>query len=158
MDYIKTTKYIEQNDKMLFPNKKYSKTEIISTISSLPDETTNVLNKLPMRKPAVAQILALFGLDRYYLGDIGKGLLKSLTLNGVMIWWIADIFTAQNRCRTYNCKNLMKSLSDPAIAQNLIKQEETIQSGINTAKKYAPIAKEVVKGAKSIRDSFGDIN
>ncbi|MBQ8784704.1 MAG: TM2 domain-containing protein [Alphaproteobacteria bacterium] len=158
MDYITTTKFIEQNDKNLFPNKEYTKTEIVATLSTMPDETTSVLNKFPMRNPKIAQVLALFGLDRYYLGDIVKGLIKSMTLNGFMIWWVVDIFTAQSRCRTYNCKNLMKSLSDPSIAQNLIKQEETIQNGINTAKKYAPVAKEIVKGAKSIRDSFGDIN
>ena len=158
MDYLTATNFIEMNDKMLFPNKKYTKTEIISTISSLPDESTAILSKLPLRKPAMAQILAMVSLDRYYLGDFGKALIKSLTLNGFMVWWVIDIFTAQNRCRTYNCENLMKSLSDPSVAQKLIKQDKTIQDGISTAKKYAPLAKELAKETKALRDSFMDIN
>ena len=47
-------------------------------------------------------ILAVLGWDRFWLGDIGLGLLKYLTAGGCLIWWLVDIFTAGSRCDNYN--------------------------------------------------------
>ena len=32
------------------------------------------------------------GLDRFYLGKIGTGILKTITLGGLGIWWMIDVF------------------------------------------------------------------
>ena len=33
----------------------------------------------------------MFGIDRFYLGYAGLGVLKLITCSGFMFWWLADI-------------------------------------------------------------------
>ena len=47
-------------------------------------------------------ILAVIGWDRFWLGDIGLGVLKYITAGGCGLWWLVDIFTAGSRCDAYN--------------------------------------------------------
>ncbi len=49
-----------------------------------------------------ATILALFLYDRIWLGDLGLGIVKLITLGLCGIWGIIDIFTAGSRCDEYN--------------------------------------------------------
>ena len=47
------------------------------------------------KKKVTAPLLSIFlgelGIDRFYLGKIGTGLLKLITVGGGGIWWIIDI-------------------------------------------------------------------
>ncbi|MEH0147429.1 NINE protein [Corynebacterium sp. Q4381] len=47
-------------------------------------------------------LLGLLGGHRYYLGNIGMGLLQTLTVGGFGIWWIADAFFINKRIRDIN--------------------------------------------------------
>ena len=48
-----------------------------------------------MKSKVVALILYIFlgelGIDRFYLGYIGTGILKLITCGGFGIWWLIDL-------------------------------------------------------------------
>lgn len=50
----------------------------------------------------LAIFLGLYGIDRFYVGDIGLGLLKLFTSGLCGILWIIDIFIISARVAEYN--------------------------------------------------------
>jgi TM2 domain-containing membrane protein YozV len=58
----------------------------------------------------VCVILAIFCFDRFWLGDIGLGVLKYITGGGCGIWWLIDLFTAKSRCDAYNRQKAIELL------------------------------------------------
>jgi TM2 domain-containing membrane protein YozV len=61
---------------------------------------------MQFKDPSVALVLSILigwlGADRFFLGDIGLGVLKLLTCGGIGIWWLIDIFLVMDNARRYN--------------------------------------------------------
>lgn len=55
------------------------------------------------QKPTTILLIAIIlGWERFWLDDIGLGILKIVTCYGCGIWWIIDIFSAKERAKKYN--------------------------------------------------------
>ena len=174
MEYIRALEYIEENKDFLLPNDAYTGADLERALMAAPNGIEMYLSGISYRKPSTVQLIAVFpgslGVDRFFLGDIGKGILKYFTFGGFGIWWALDIFSAKERCRAYNCKKLLKLLSDPRYsipsdyrysvpnAQNFTPGTQNTNGGfqqaVHTAKQFQPLVKEVVQGAKSIGQTF----
>lgn len=158
MEQLKVVEFLEKNKEFLFPNKQYSDIEVENALISSPDSFEMTMNSIPFRKPSTVKLIAFFpgslGADRFYLGDVKKGILKYFTFGGFGIWWIKDIISAKDRCREYNCKKLMDAIHDPSVVAQMQNTDTKINNAVDTAKKFAPVAKEIFKGAKEVGKTF----
>lgn len=96
----------------MFPQEKIPLLKM--RLESVSDSKLDMLPAVPLKSPTVNLVLSLFvgglGVDRFFLEDIGLGVLKLLTAGGCGIWAIIDWFTAMKRTREYNFDKVMKIL------------------------------------------------
>jgi TM2 domain-containing membrane protein YozV len=61
---------------------------------------------MQFKDPTTALIISIFGgaygIDRFYIGDTGLGIVKLLTCGGLMVWTIVDWFLIQGLTREKN--------------------------------------------------------
>lgn len=85
--------------------------DVQNRLADIPDEKAALLMGLNLQKPTVMLIIAiLLGWERFFLDDIGLGVVKVITCYGCGIWWLVDIFTAQKRTYEYNYKKFNEML------------------------------------------------
>lgn len=158
MEQLKVIEFLEQNKEFLFPNTEYNEIEVENALTAVPDEFEMTMRSIPFRKPKTLKIISFFvgsiGVDRFYLGDIKNGIIKYFTFGGIGIWWIKDIISAENRCRTYNCQKLMAAITDPSVIAQMQSIDDKISGAVSFAKKAAPVAQEAVKGFKTLQDDM----
>lgn len=104
-------------DKFLLANEsKFPDYEIpIHKLLNLPPEKETLLENTHFRSPGIILLLSIFlgvtGLDRFLIGNIGKGFGKLLTAGGLGIWYIVDWFLITGATKRYNMNKLMAILS-----------------------------------------------
>lgn len=82
-------------------------------LSRLPEEEQIYVQALPLKNPVVTLILSLFfgglAFDRFYLGDIGLGILKIILVVCFIgwIWVILDWFLTYQKTKQVNFRKLM---------------------------------------------------
>lgn len=68
----------------------------------------NTRFKSPGKILTASIFLGMLGLDRFLIGDWGKGGVKLFTCGGLGLWWIADWFIIMEKTRKKNMEKLIK--------------------------------------------------
>ena len=63
--------------------------------------------KDPTISLVISIIVGVYGVDRFYIGDIGLGVAKLLTCGGVGIWWIVDMLLIMDTTKKKNLEFLI---------------------------------------------------
>lgn len=85
--------------------------DVQNKLNELDDSKFGILMSMNLQKPTIILLIAiLLGWERFFLDDIGAGVLKVLTCQGLWIWWLIDIFTAQRRTYQYNYRKFTETL------------------------------------------------
>lgn len=78
---------------------------------SLPEEKWPLIISIDIKRPIITLIISFLigelGIDRFYLGQTGLGILKLITCGGFGIWWLIDLFLIMGETKENNAKKLM---------------------------------------------------
>ena len=85
--------------------------DVQNKLAEVDDAKSALLMSMGLQKPTVMLIIAIvLGWERFFLDDIGLGVVKVITCYGCGIWWLIDIFSAQRRTYEYNYKKFNETL------------------------------------------------
>lgn len=97
-----------------FPNDKLPL--IKDKLSKLPEDRQVAVQAISLKSPVITLILSLlFGglsVDRFYLGNIGLGILKFISVFLVIgvVWVLLDIYFCYKKAKEINFNNVMAIL------------------------------------------------
>lgn len=84
-------------------------------LSRVPEENASSLAMVVLKSPVVGLILGLFlggfGVDRFYKGDVGLGILKLVTLGALGIWSFIDLFLVWKGIKQDNLLKINQAIS-----------------------------------------------
>ena len=108
MEQQKVDMFIMTNGKF-FPEDKVM--FIRERLLSLDESKAILLMSMQFKDPMTALTISLFlgcyGVDRFYVGDTGVGILKLITCGGCGIWAIIDWFLIMGTTREKNYNRLL---------------------------------------------------
>ena len=85
--------------------------EIQKQLEEIDDSKSGLILGGSYQKPTLILVIAiLLGWDRFFLDDIGMGVVKILTGFGCGVWWLIDIFSAKKRTYEFNYKKFQQAL------------------------------------------------
>ena len=85
--------------------------DVQNKLAEVDDAKYALLMSMNLQQPTIILIIAIvLGWERFFLDDIGLGVLKVITCYGFGIWWLIDIFSAQRRTYEYNYKKFNETL------------------------------------------------
>lgn len=96
------SKYFNARDLMIIKQK----------LEQMDDSKFYLIQDITFQNPTTILILAiLLGIERFWLYEIGLGILKILSLFFCigLIWYVVDIFTAIDRAKKYNFKKFTEA-------------------------------------------------
>ena len=106
MEQQKVDVFIGLNNENFNP---YDLMVIKRKLEQIDDSKFYLVQGTTFQKPTTILLIAiLLGWERFWLDEIGLGILKIITCYGCFIWWLVDIFTAKNRAKKYNYKRFME--------------------------------------------------
>lgn len=104
-------------DMFMIANNKYFEGHHLNAVRekllSLDDSKWPLVQTLQFKSPDTAQILSIMGqvgIDRFFIGDTGLGIVKLLTCGGLGIWTIIDWFMIQGAAREKNMETFQNAL------------------------------------------------
>lgn len=81
---------------------------------AMDDSKWATISAIQFKNPTTALILSIFlgvyGIDRFYLGQTGLGIVKLITCGGCGIWAIIDWFKVSGMTKEYNFTKLQAYL------------------------------------------------
>ena len=81
------------------------RTNALVAFSDLKDPTTALIITI------CEAFVAVHGISRFYIGDVGIGVAKLLTCGGCGIWWLVDLFLIQDATRRKNTEKVLQLLA-----------------------------------------------
>jgi len=87
--------------------------KIKEKLEKMDDDKIFLFQSIKFRKPSTILILAILGIERFWLDDILLGILKIILSLGIvgLIWWFLDIFSAKKRAKRHNFKKFTQAIS-----------------------------------------------
>ena len=110
-DFLMTTFILENQNKF----NTVDLMTIKKALDKMSDQDLIRLNGVNFKDPTVALILSAlvggWGVDRFYIGDIGLGVLKLITGGGLGVWWIVDLFVITGKTKENNINNFHEAIA-----------------------------------------------
>lgn len=84
-------------------------------LANLPDDKSSMMYSVEYKNPTISLVLSLllggYGIDRFYIGDIGIGVGKLLTCGGLGIWAIIDWFLIRDATKKANFEKFLQVMT-----------------------------------------------